>query len=337
MNRAGCFSVLALALLAAPGHLRADSPDADAVNPYAKFDPDGVPLSITQSPKHPLTAAQIESIRQQEIEDARARNWLMIQYEQQLRARSQDSANKDKPNLFLQLSDDKNLAKLAGLDGLGAAPSAPQAPELHASATPAAEATPTTLRQEAPAPSAAFTPLISPLSSSATSAINNYTLPTYSSSIPSILSPNRGALPANAAPTPPPSAHSTAYTDIADLQTPGMVAAKNNPFDEPAPDLSLDLLPGETQGEARAREEASEPATLAQALDASQLHREEILKLKAPATGVGARTTSTGTLQAAAPQAIPVNPADAPTPISQQQQLAPVHGPIANPYDILNR
>ena len=122
-----------------------------------------------------------------------------------------------------------------------------------------------------------------------------------------------------------------------DLQTPGMVAAKDNSLGETErPDLSLDSLPGGTGDQARAQ--AAAPAELPQVMDANQLHEEQTVKLKAPAATNGTNTGGTNTASnPAQPQPIPVNPEDAPVPVSQQQQIAPVHPANPSPYDILNR
>jgi hypothetical protein len=340
MKWARCLSVSILTLAFFHGSARADAPDdSDPRNPYARVDPDGVPLAVTQGPKQKLTNEQIESLRQQAIQMERNRNWLMNAYEEQLRMRSKDPAQKDKtPNLYLQLSMDKNLAKLAGLDAMDPTDPTLASPSLHATPSPSAKSTPA-LRPEAPASTGAFMPLISPLSPLGTSATQSISMSAYSMPIPSILAPSQNGMPpANNSPAPAPPSHSTSYTDVVDLQTPGMVASKNDPLADPGtPDLSLDSLPNEAQDEAKERQEAATRAELPEVMDADQLHKQETAKLALPVATLEAAKATDQKQQTTPPKAIPVNPEDAPVPVTQQTQLNPVHPPIANPYDILNR
>ena len=116
-----------------------------------------------------------------------------------------------------------------------------------------------------------------------------------------------------------------------------MVAAKDNSLDDSGtPDLSLDSLPDESADEAR--ETAAKRVELPQKMDADQLHKNQTAKLQIPGPANVAKTAPTQQQQTAAqPAPVPVNPADAPVPVTQQPQLNPVHPPIGNPYDILNR
>ena len=347
MKWAGCLSVSFLALVVAHGSARADAPeDSDSKNPYAQLDPDGVPLAVTQGSKQKnYTPAEIEAMRQEAIQAARNRNWLMNEYEEQLRLHSKDNADKDKtPNLYLQLSMDKNLAQLAGLDPIEATTDSTPAPELHATPAASSQNAPT-LRADPPG-SRGFTPLLSTLSPSYSSAIQAFSISTYSPSVPSVLAPSPLGDGPQANPTPVPASapHSQSYMEVMDIQTPGMVAAKDNSLgDTPTPDLNLDSLPGdnlpgETPEQAEAREQAATRAELPQAMDADKLHEEETAKLTVPTMALqGKPSSSDQPQQPAPPKAIPVNPEDAPIPVTQQQQLAPVHAPIANPFDILNR
>jgi hypothetical protein len=337
MKKAGFLSLSVLALLALPGGIRADSNTSDAANPYVQVDPDGVPLSVTHPEPSSLTHEQVAALEQEAAKEERDRNWLIIGYEQQVRTHSHDSAEKDHaPNLYLQLTMDKNLSKLAGLEAIETSEPEDGGPALHAAPTPSSPST-TALRPETPKASGAFTPLVGPLSPFSATATQSFSIPIYSTSIPSILAPSRDGVvsadqPPAPTPAPAPAEHSTSYTEAMDLQTPGMVAAKDNSLGE-TPDLSLDALPGETGDQARAREAASRPAALPQMMDADQLHQGQALKVKVPSAGNGTNTVSAP----AQPQPVTVNPADAPVPVTQQQQISPVRPPNASPYDILNR
>src|SRR5271170_4291297 len=121
-----CLGVPLLALLALPAGLRAAAPDAPA-NPYANVDPDGVPLAVTQQSREALTPEQLDALEKQEADaDARARNWLLLQYEQQFRRNAPDSAPKDQTlNMYLQLSMNKELSDVAGQAADAANPAPP--------------------------------------------------------------------------------------------------------------------------------------------------------------------------------------------------------------------
>jgi hypothetical protein len=124
------------------------------------------------------------------------------------------------------------------------------------------------------------------------------------------------------------------------METPGMVAAKDNSLPG-APDLNVDSLPGQNQDEAPTHQATDEPPTLpqtAQVMDSDQLHLQMSAKLQAP-NPIQARAAGLQQKQAELTvQKPPPPPADEiPMPISQQPQISPVHAPVANPYDILNR
>jgi hypothetical protein len=246
------------------------------------------------------------------------------------------------PNIYLKLTMDKSLSHLAGLEALETTEAPDErAPALHAAPTPTTGSAPS-LRPEAPASRGAFTPLVDPLSPFSTSATQAFSISTYSTTLPSILAPSPegvpGSLtPANRTPAPAPEAHSASYTEVMDLQTPGMVAAKDDTLGQTdRPDLTIDALPGDTEDQGRAQ--AATPAELPQVMDADQLHQEQTVKIKAPAATNGTNTSGTNTASnPAQPQQTPVNPEDAPVPVSEQPQIAPVHPANPDPYDILNR
>jgi hypothetical protein len=337
MKKARYLSIPLIALLALSGRAVADpEDDAPSKNPYAQVDPDGVPLEVTQGPKHSRAPEPTEAQQKQAAAlEARSRNWLLIEYENQMRTHSDRTPDKDNDaNLYLQLSLDKDISKLAGLT---TTPDAGPTPTLQplAGTSRSGQAAPT-LRPEAPvnAQTGGFLPLIKPLTSPAA-----LTTQVFSTSFSSNLSTSYSGFstpPNSAAPAPTPTPHSSAYTQATDLQTPGMVAAGQNPTSETTtPDLSLDSLPGETPEETRAREEASAPMALPAVMDADALHQQQTSGLKLPVAANAPKTAATP--PPAAPKAIPVNPADQPLQANQAPQITPVHAAIANPYDILNR
>jgi hypothetical protein len=334
MKTARYFSVSMLALLALSSAALAD--DAEVKNPYGQADPDGVPMSVT-TPRNSSAPVQIDTLRRQAAEEAHARNWLLLEYEKQLQLNSEKDPDKDKPaNLYLQLSMDKNLAKLAGLQDFNAE-MPPPAPAPLTSSSPKDKNAPA-LRADTgitPAQRGQFVPLITPLNSPGAQSVMN-----FSTVLP--LTPPLSSLgfstPPNPAPTPTPaSAHSSAYTEVTDLQTPGMIASKDTAGSVSAtPDLTLDALPDETPDQARAREEANTRVVLPVPMDSDLLHQQQASRLKVPGPATVAKVDTTKPA-AAPPKAIPVNPEDAPVQINQQAQIVPIHGAIANPYDILDR
>lgn len=322
-----------MAALFLTGTAWASSPDdAETDNPYSQFDPNGVPLNVVQPArqKYRISDEQIEAMRKQNAQEALDRNWLLLEYEKQLRDRTGGDADKEKHNnLYLQLSMDKDLSKLAGLQTIEPDAAKPNV-TFHAASSTSEKNAPT-LRPEVATsfftPGAAFKPLITPLNSAGPN-----TSQSFSSTLPlSMAPPFSGAAPTgNPAPAPRP----TVSADPVDLQTPGMVAARQDPMaDVGTPDLSLDVLPGETAQQAHQRQ-SGDRADLPVPMDASQLHKAQAATNKAPGF--------VGQVKAAPPEAqpvkaIPVNPEDAPTPVNEGPQISPVHAPIANPYDILNR
>jgi hypothetical protein len=155
--------------------------------------------------------------------------------------------------------------------------------------------------------------------------------------MPSILSPSTGMPRPDSSPAPAAPAHSTAYTEISDLQTPGMVAAKNDSIgDVGTPDLSLDSLLPQSGTQGNVHDQAALPAALPQVMDAGVMHRAEAVKLAVPTAPGAVKPSQTPTQTAQVTPPVPVNPADAPVPVTQQQPITPVHPFTPNPYDIFN-
>ena len=139
--------------------------------------------------------------------------------------------------------------------------------------------------------------------------------------------------PSQPAPAPKPSSS----TESSDLETPGLVSAEKNPMTDAqvsAPDLTLDVLPGETPEQAKAHQDGNLKLELPLPMDANQLHQQQASTLSIPG--------ATKTAQAATPTPAPAKPAstddeDAPLQVNKAPVINPIRPAIANPYDILNR
>jgi hypothetical protein len=129
-------------------------------------------------------------------------------------------------------------------------------------------------------------------------------------------------------------------TDPADIETPGMIAAEKDPLAQADPvaqtdsaDLSLDMLPGETVAEAKKHQENENKLELALPMDATQLHKAQAVTLSAPTPANAIQPTPVTTPTKPAP----IVDQNAPIPVSHEHQITPIRGPIASPFDILNR
>jgi hypothetical protein len=305
------------------------APDPEE-NPYAQADPDGVPIAVTR-PQKKATQEEVEALHKAQVEAELNKNWLLRSYEQQLQnhdAADPAHSNKDS-NLYYQLSSDKELAKLAGIPYLD--------PTLHDGSTtfrtstdhpdsgtvslrtdPSSAPTPTADPEAAKAPKSIFQPLVTPLGAPDAAGLHNF----YSSLPVAMTPPFAGTGPTQPAPAP--------TSETPDIDTPGMVAAEKDPLmDKSSYDLTLDILPGETPEQAREHQENNSKLELPEAPDADQLHREQAAAL----TPLGAtKTVSLAPVVKPAPIDF-----DAPLPVNKIPPISPVRGPIANPYDILNR
>jgi hypothetical protein len=325
-------------LLSAPTGAIAGTSYSDANttdNPYAQYDPDGVPLTITQGRRRrPPSAAEMEATRKAQAQIAYERNWLLRGYEEQLRLRqAQSSPDRNQSgNLYYQLSINRDLAKLAGLPDLSSNDAA-GALLLRADGS-AASSHPTTLRPDAssdaktePLTLSNYKPLIPQMGVYNSSGTNH----SYSTSlVSSYFSNNNPSTPTPESPKPT----TAPSVDAVDLQTPGMVAAKGDALSDPnLTDLTIDTLPGETIDQAKARIDANNNPQLPVVMDADELHRQQDAQLN-PA-GVAKPPTQALTQEPPIAQPIspPVNPA--PLPVSRLPQIN--SHPIKDPYDILNR
>jgi hypothetical protein len=324
-------SILGVAWALAATQLSAAPPSgADTDNPYSQFDPDGVPLAITQPTMRKrggVTAEDMDNARKREEQAVIDSNWLLRAYEEQLRLHNQPTPTQSSTSdLYYQLSTNKDLAKLAGL------------PTTDFDQDPAQPRTGVTSKEKpqvalrsAPANTSPFQPLITPLSSTALGS-------TFGSSTTSLFSQETSFFGTNSAPARPvvprPSRLSAESTD---LDTPGAVADRNALPEPEAADLSLDLLPGETAEQARARDEMNRNPQLPVLMNADQLHAQQAALLK-PKLPKGAQLPAPEPKVAVQPPVVKPVPADElPLPVGQGAQVTPVHAPIANPFDILNR
>ena len=300
--------------------------DPDPTDPRLQYDADGVPLSVSRPKAPQLTPDEVAAIRKQQAQAASDKDWLLRNYEKQLRLNASGASGDDQSgNLYDQLSSNKDLAKLAGLPDIddGGNPT-----YRTGGAQPDRHATP--LRSPAANPAKSLQggsflkPLITPLGAPDAAGLSNF----YSSLGGAAAAPFAGTVP------PPRAAPVTAATeDPADIDTPGMIAAEKNPSPDTL-DLSLNVLPGESIDHARAHQDDDELLALPLPQDADQLHHAETASLSPKGVTAGPQAAATTPVPA---KPIPVDDEDAPVPVSKQPVINPVRAPIANPYDILNR
>ena len=323
--------VIALRASADPS---ASDPADNPYAPYTKSDADGVPLSVTQPQSRRFSPEEIRAIRKLQEQAALNKNWLLRTYEQQLQAHAAaNSSGEQDANLYYQLSSNKELAKLAGLPPLdigtqdsktpyriGATPSDQPAVKLRGDAS-------STATGDSPSHGNLFKPLVTPLSAPEAAGLHNF----YSS--PFLPFSTSASLPGSP-PKPPPAPSADQSQDSSDIETPGMIAAEKNPLtDTSAPDLTLDVLPGESIEHAKAHQDNNTTLLeLPLPMDANQLHKAQALALSVPSLPNTAQTPAPAPVKA-----VPINDEDAPLPVSKIPQINPVRAPIANPYDILNR
>jgi len=313
-------------LFVATGATAAPSETSSPENIYSQYDPDGVPLSVTQPQDRKLTPAEIDELHRQQNQAAQNRNWLLRNYEQEQQLLNRGKGTSDQSaNLYLQISSNKALAKLAGLPEVD-----PNSASLKTGAD--SEASGATLRNDPtlqaarslPSISNLSRPLISPLSSTPS-------LSAFAAPLPLTMSS-----PILPEPTSPSATPAGQIQETADLETPGMTAEKRDPLEGmSSADLTLDILPGESVEEARAHQDNFQ-AQLALPMDANQLHEQQAAITK-PLTA--AKPATDKTAQPTPPPA-PTQPEDdpnAPMPITQVPQINPVRPAIPSPFDILHR
>ena len=115
-----------------------------------------------------------------------------------------------------------------------------------------------------------------------------------------------------------------------------MIADKTDPLPG-TPNLDLDSLPDPNSNNAQDQQQPPQLAKLPQAMDAALLHEELSAKLD-PTKNAQAKAMSQQAAPTPAPAALNTPPPpETPMPISHQPMLSPVHPPIPDPFDILNR
>lgn len=299
--------------------------DASSNDPATSYriptDPDGVPLSVTQPDRQPTQEEIQAQQKQQQQKAADDKDWLLRGYEEELQKHA--GAN---GNLYYQLSTDKDLSRLSGV-----APMDINNPGLVSPLRTGANGSGINLRA-VPGQSRS-SPLNANLSKSlmiplgVTDTINTHNL--YQ---PQPFGAAQSFFPSsnNAGPKPTTVSTPDKAQDPLALQTPGQVAANQNPNLYPAGmDPNLETLPGETVDQARQRLISSPVAELSMPLEVKQPPR---------ALPVGTGGTVTSTTKKIAPM-VPVKIEDlnAPTPVNKMPMQSPIRAPIGNPYDIFYR
>jgi hypothetical protein len=354
MKSAPYLTVTALGLFALTTGAKADPIPAEPPgNPYVETDGDGVPLAVSKPQSVKISPEQMDQIRKEQAKAEADKDWLIRGYEQQLKARAAAKAadhvtDDQSSNLYYQLSKNKDLAKLAGLtpidsDGAdtspayrtGQPPSQPDPSSLRADPSSTASTTPHSNTTSPLSHAAGLKPLIMPLSAPEAAGLHNF----YSSlpvAMPSLI----GGDPSKTAASNTPSANTASAPtrkpesqDSTDIETPGMIAAEKNPFSNiDSRDLTLDVLPGQTIEQAKANRLNNNTLELPLPMTVDQLHKTLPRALPVDSTAPAAQATP-----AAPAKPIQTNEADEPLPVSKEPLIVPVHSPIANPFDILNR
>jgi hypothetical protein len=325
MRIAPYLSMLVVSTLMLAGRASGD-PSSNANDPNLLLDPDGIPLSVTHPQDRPATQDEIEADLKRQQQAALQKDWLLRDYEKLRRDRGNAPGDQD-ANLYYQLGSNRELARLAGLPAPGSDDQQADAASRAGATLPGQNSTTSRPGATSPtagyslAPSNPFRPLISPLSSPGMVGMHSF----YSStSTPLFSVPGLAQRPGVRSTAP--------QEESSDLDSPGLVAAEKSQAPNSDDDLSLDLLPGETMEQAKARQDNA-GLELSVPMTTDQLHKEEADALSVP-------TASGATTNAAPSVVIPVAPIadpEAPMPASKTLPINPVRAPIANPFDILNR
>jgi hypothetical protein len=290
---------------------------------YTKVDGDGVPLSLSD-PQAQTSAQTAEQQRASTLQSSQNKDWLVRGYEQQLQKSSPQ--NQDS-NLYFKLSSNSSLARLAGMTEIN--PENQDAASRSDSAAPSENrnADTTQSKDSTRTASDALKPFITPLGGPSASGIHGL----YTLAPDAMVSP---FLPSIMLPSMPRSKAKVAEESSDDsLDTPGMTAAQGDvATDVNPPDMSLDLLPGETTPD-QERLQAPDRLELTLPPDADQLHKQQDARMDPLHTTSNPASTTTQTKPAPPVE----NEEDAPVPVSKMQQVTPSRTPIANPFDILNR
>jgi hypothetical protein len=339
-------SLLAIVgLLAFVPSLRAEDPPLTTPpddDPNIRFDPDGIPLNLTQKKAQRATPDEIAAYRKKQQQAALDKDWMLRAYEQQLKTHAATSSQQDQnANPYQEVSANKDLAKLAGLQGydadsdnskltyrLSTGSANHPAPALHPPVTPPKNTA-------TPFGSSFIKPMITPLAGPDSSGLDSFFgtakgvgTSTYSSANPA---------PQDAAPKP----RASALKDdaaVPELESPGAIAAGRDALTDPATtELTLDVLPGESIEHAKAHQDNESSLQLPMVMDAEELHRQQAASLTPPVAKSADATATKNATAAATPAQEPLPDYHAPVPAAAFPVITPVHAPIGNPYDILNR
>jgi len=332
MKNARTLAVMTVGFFAFANAATADATTSGPIDtPYTQYDPDGVPYAATQPQQTALTPEEISALRKAQEKAAQERDWLLSTYERELQSHSANSKSDKSANLYYQLSTNKELAKLAGLPVIDTDEPEGTVPVPHSSTGPAKLHPGSSSSGLSPYHADLLKPLVTPLGAPEAEGLHNF----YSSILPdSVLSPSSNNSTQN---SPAPRPEET--TDPADIETPGMLAAEKDPLsDASVPDLSLDLLPGETPEQAKEhRDNNNAKLELPLPMNATQLHREQAAAFSPPGAPTAPTAASTTATTTTPTKTEPIVDREAPIPVSKQPQISPVRPAIASPFDILNR
>lgn len=290
----------------------------------------------SQKTAQPPTRAQLRAAQRQREAAAYDKNWLMRGYEHQLQLNSSQSKD-DGSNLYYQLSSDKDLARLANVASIddessasfrtGDTTSGKTAVSLRSDLSTSDLSTSRSASQ-----SDLFKPLISPLSPSVASSLNNfYSSDAIASSAPSsFLAPDKSSAPVKKTQSP----NTDPNRDSASIDTPGMTAAEKNPLMDKN-DLMLDALPTESSSDNHARMDSMLPQQLPLTSNLERLNKQQDAAMAVPGTKKALPLTPTATVTPANSLLLNGSPND-PVP-DKTPPPSPVRAPIADPFDIFYR
>lgn len=295
-------------------------------NPMQMLDPDGVPILVSQrQPEKPSEALLDAYLKERAIAEQN-RDWLLRYYEQQEQARQ--AKDKDTtPNLYTELTSNRELAKLAGLPYTG------EDTSFRTGDSTGGDANGPELRKDSGENAAAKNPK---------PAVPGWAYPAAVKITAPMPLDIGQPLATDLLPAPTPGVK---VDDASDLDTPGMVSAKDDgdSLSDPASaNLNLDMLPGESVQHAMAHQDANSPAELSLPMDLTQMHKQEA---EANEGAQLPRVPSISPVAAVTPPGPPApvpgkdeKPYDpnAPVPVSQVP-VPSTRPPLANPFDILNR
>ena len=289
------------------------------LNFYLQTDAEGTPLNVLHPELAPLSKTEIQAIEAENEKRISEKNWLMRIYAQRMQMRA--AAHPDAgSSLFQALSTNKDLAHLAGINN-GTSPNPTTSSPLVAKSPADARVSHNgTLSAPPSYASYQFKPLVAPPTYGLQNYYGNPETPSYNT---------KPSVKLSAKPTLKSAANVNTNTTPSDIDTPGMLAAKDGALNLGSPDLTLDLLPGETMTQARIEQANAAALALPSPKSADPL----------PTTAKSGATNSTTN------PAIPVakiarDPADdpsAPMPVSKAPVITPGHPEIADPFSVLNR